>query len=57
MDSIDQTDLMMSEFSSITYTGNGLKSVGGHDDIVFSSWFGVRGKQLLSEDGFGFSFM
>ena len=56
-ESIDTTDLVGMEFSSIAFTDKGLASMSEHDDIVFSVWKGVRGHNLSAANGFRFSFL
>jgi hypothetical protein len=55
--SIDTTDLVASEFSSIAFTDHGLQSISEHDDIPFSIWKAIRGHHLTSANGFRFSFI
>ena len=52
----DTMDLIFAEFSSITYTNNGLQATGGHDDICMSVQQLVRGLDYRST-GFIADFM
>jgi len=46
--SIDQTDIMIGEACSIAFTDSGLKSVGGHDDIMMALWQSTKGMKFKS---------
>ena len=53
--SIDVTDLICSEFSSVAYTDKGLESVGQHDDTCSSTWHAFLGKdKILGKLGISF---
>jgi hypothetical protein len=49
--SIDMTDILISELSSIAFTDKGLQGVGDHDDTVYSLW-----KALIAAKYMGGSF-
>ena len=49
-------DLLLSEFSSMSYTDKGIQGVGAHDDGVMMTWFGTKGKNYQG-GGFAFDFM
>jgi len=50
--SINMTDIVVSEFTSIAWTEKGLEGVGAHDDTVLSIWKAI---QALNYTGAGFS--
>ena len=54
--SIDCKDMMFAEFSSITWTNNGLQATSGHDDIPMAFHQLVKGIDYKNT-GFGFQFM
>ena len=54
--SIDMTDLICSEFASVSFTDKGLKSVGQHDDSCSSTWLASIGKDKIVT-GIGLSFL
>jgi phage terminase large subunit-like protein len=54
--SIDATDLICSEFSSVSFTVNGLESVGQHDDTCSSTWLASIGKDKITT-GLGLSYL
>ncbi|HPI19310.1 MAG TPA: hypothetical protein PKY56_02980 [Candidatus Kapabacteria bacterium] len=51
--SCDMTDLLASEFASMTWTDKGLEGVGAHDDIPMSTWQAKKGMSFVK---FGFDF-
>jgi hypothetical protein len=54
--SCDQTDLMLSEFSSIAFTDKGLESVGTHDDACSSTYLSKIGAKKINY-GVGLTFL
>ncbi len=54
--SIDMTDLICSEFASVTWTDKGLEGVGEHDDCPMSTWLGSLAAKHVTQ-GFGISFI
>jgi hypothetical protein len=51
------SDIVLSEFNSVTFTDKGLQGVGGHDDCAMSTWFGRIGFNQVMAGGFAFEFM
>jgi hypothetical protein len=51
--SIDVSDLIASELTSIAYTDSGLKGVGSHDDCAMCLWIASVGMRTVTS-GFGF---
>lgn len=54
--SIDKTDLIALELSSIAFTEKGLQSVGEHDDTALSLWLATKAKHYVDND-FKFEFL
>lgn len=52
--SIDVSDIVAAELSSIAYTDTGLQGVGSHDDTAMCTWISSCGLRGLTA-GFGFS--
>lgn len=51
----NMTDLIISEFTSVTWTDKGLEGVGNHDDCCMSTWIGSCAmKHSMGSVGFGF---
>lgn len=55
--SISASEIIMSEFNSVTFTDRGLQSVSGHDDTCMSAWFGRLAANMEATSGFTFDFL
>lgn len=53
--SINMTNKFVNEFNHIGWTEKGIKGIGEHDDIVFSTWFCMKGFDY-NQSGFVFAF-
>lgn len=51
------SDIILSEFNSVTFTDKGLQSVSGHDDTCMSTWFARLATIFQDQAGFEYTWI